>query len=232
MSGKTGDMKPFRSPIKNTGPEGRACHWRKVTKGLALALLLSFSHIALTTDNGHSQPVCGTRRCGLLIDGAYPNLVIGRLSHVGTPTDLSQVFHWAKTHGYWKSLPNSTAPYLRDVQMVTIDVSMGASRQLVTLFMLRTEFTAAPYHVGDLVRYAPHDAAHDESATGGADDLALFHDLTGCVAVLCQKGERACLARYRQGAFRRTDGQQVSMISGLPFSPGTRIDPISLLPLH
>ncbi|BFI96584.1 MAG: hypothetical protein RSP_20940 [Rhodanobacter sp.] len=232
MSGKTRDMKSLRSPVKTTGLEVRGRDWRKVTIGLALTLLLLLNRTACAGDGKLWQSICSADRCGLLVDGAYPHLVIGRLASVGTPADMNQVFHWAKTHGYWKSLPASITPYLRDVQMVMIDVPKGTTNQSLTLFMLRTEFTAAPYHVGDLVRYAPHDAAHDETATGSADDLALFHNLTGCVAVLCQKGDGTCLARYRQGAFRHTDGQQVSTISGLPVSPGTRIDPVSLLPLH
>lgn len=232
MSGKTRDMKLFHSPVKITGLEIRGRHWRRVTSALALTLLLLLNRTARAADGIPWQPICSADRCGLLVDGAYPQLIIGRLASVGTPADMNQIFHWAKTHGYWKSLPVSITPYLRDVQMVTIDVPKGAASQPVTLFMLRTEFTAAPYHVGDLVRYAPHDAAHDEAATGSADDLALFHNLTGCVAVLCQKGDGTCFARYRQGAFRHTDGQQISTTSGLLVSPSTRIDPVSLLPLR
>jgi hypothetical protein len=232
MSGKTGDMKSFCSPFKTTGLAARGHSWRKVTAGLALALLLSRNHVALAADSQPSQPICSTDRCGLLADGAYPDLVIGRLARVGTPADMNQVFHWATAHGYWKTLPASITPYLRDVQLVTITVPDGMANRPVTLFMLHTEYTSIPYHLGDLVRYAPHDATHDEAATGSADDLALFHDLTGCVAVLCQQGDGTCLARYRQGAFRHADGWQINPASGRALSPRTRIDPVSLLPLH
>lgn len=198
---------------------------------LALTFLL-FNPSASTAGGEASHLPCSADHCGLLVDGAYPNLVIGRLEHAGSPADMRQVFHWAKAHGDWKALPDSMAPYLRDVQLVTIEVPKGMTSQPVTLFMLRTEYTAAPYHVGDLVRYAPHDAAHDEAATGTADDLALFHGLTGCVAILCQKGDGACFARYRQGAFTTAQGRQVSLATGQPTAGGPRIDPISLLPLH
>lgn len=231
MSEKTGDRKLFRSSFQGAGALVRRLGGRMLVAGLVLAFL-SFDTAAFAADDAPSSRLCSADHCDLLVDGAYPQLVIGRLAHEGTPADMDAVFHWAKTHGYWKSLPTSMPPYLRDVQLVTIEVPKGEASQPVTLFMLRTEFTAAPYHVGDLVRYAPHDAAHDEAVTGSADDLALFHKLTGCVAVLCQQGDGACMARYQQGAFRHTDGQQVSLATGQPVSPSARIDPVSLLPLH
>ena len=168
----------------------------------------------------------------MLADGAYTNMVIGRLDYVGTAADMTKTYYWAKAHGYWKTLPASTEPYLRDVQLVTIAVPQGMASQPVTLFMLRTEYASSPLHVGDLVRYAPHDAAHDETAQGSPADLALFHGLTGCVASLCQKGDKACFARYRQGAFTTTRGQSVSLKTGRMVTDGARIDPISLLPVQ
>lgn len=232
MSGKTGNASARHcAEFVATGLSVRGFFRPMLVAALTLALAL-FNAAAFAVNNLSTFSPCSVNHCGLLADGAYPQLVIGRLAQVGTPADMTQVFHWAKAHGYWKSLPASMPPYLRDVQMVTIEVPKGEASQSVTLFMLRTEFAAAPYHVGDLVRYAPHDAAHDEAATGSADDLALFHNLTGCVAVLCQQGDGTCMARYRQGAFRYTDGQQVSTTSGAPVSRGVRINPISLLPLH
>lgn len=127
---------------------------------------------------------------------------------------MTKAFRWAKAHGYWKSLPDSMGSYLRDVKLVTIAVPKSIADHPVTLFMLQTEYASAPYHVGDLVRYAPHDAAHDEAAKGSPADLALFHGLTGCLATLCQKGDTACFKRYRQGAFSSTRGQQISLVTG------------------
>jgi len=232
MSGKTGNGNARHHALfAAIGFPVRGFCRPMVAAVLALVLALLNSAV-FAVDSPSPLPPCNVNHCGLLADGAYPHLVIGRLAHVGTPADMDQVFHWAKAHGYWESLPASITPYLRDVQMVTIDVPKGKASQPVTLFMLHTEFTAAPYHVGDLVRYAPHDTEHDEAATGGADDLALFHKLTGCVAVLCRKGDGACLARYRQGVFRHADGRQISLATGQPATAGAHIDPVSLLPLH
>ena len=199
---------------------------------LALAFLLASPSAHAAKSSRWPLHCSSAGQCGLRADGAYTNLVIGRLDYVGTATNMTDVFHWAKAHGYWKALPASTEPYLRDVQLVTISVPKGMASQPITLFMLRTEYDSAPYHVGDLVRYAPHDAAHDETAQGSPADLALFHGLTGCVATLCQKGDGACFARYRQGAFTTTHGQQVSLTTGHRVHGEAQIDPISLLPVH
>lgn len=201
--------------------------------GRQISALLVFAFL-LSTPSARAagrdpSPHCNVDHCGLLADGVYTNLVIGRLADVGTDADMTRVFQWAKARGYWKNLPVSVQPYLRDVKLVTI---AGEAGHPVTLFMPQTEYTSAPYHVGDLVRYAPHDAAHDETAQGGPADLALFHGLTGCVATLCRKGDAACFKRYRQGAFTTAHGQQISLATGHLVPEGARIDPASLLPVH
>lgn len=203
----------------------------RVIATLVLAFLAAISSAQAAGADPAPLPCIGGR-CGLVADGAYPNLVIGRLDYAGTPADMTEVYHWARTHGYWKDLPASIEPYLRDVKLVTIALPKRMASQPVTLFMLQSEYAAAPYHLGDLVRYAPHDAAHDETAKGSPDDLALFHRLTGCLATLCQKGDSACFARYRQGAFTTTHGQAVSLETGRLIPAGQRIDPVSLLPVH
>ncbi|MDA8093982.1 MAG: hypothetical protein M0T84_08740 [Betaproteobacteria bacterium] len=174
---------------------------------------------------------CAGPRCGLLSDGAYSNLVIGRLVHVGTAADMRKVYRWAKTHGYWKSLPDATAPYLRDVKLVTIALPHSIANRPVSVFMQMEEYTAMPLAVGELVRYSPHDSAHEEAAKGDAAELAFFHGLTGCVAVLCQQNDPACIKRYRQGVFTKAQGKPVDLATGAVAS-GTGINPVSLLPVR
>jgi hypothetical protein len=177
-----------------------------------------------------SAQLCATARCGMVTDGAYKNYVIGRLTHVGSATDMKQVYHWAKTHGYWKHLPNSLAPYLKDVKLVTITLPPALASHPVTVFMQQEEYASAPYVVGDLVRYSPHGSDH-EVPRGNADDIALYHGLTGCVATLCRQSDPACYKRYRQGVFTKMQGEQVSLQTGKIIPDGLHIDPISLLPV-
>lgn len=214
-------------PRAAPGAIAPACTRRNVRLLLIFAFLLPspFAHAS----GGDSSTHCNVDHCGLLADGVYTNLLIGRLADVGTDADMVRVFQWAKARGYWKSLPATVQPYLRDVKLVAI---AGESGQRVTVFMLQSEYASAPYHVGDLVRYAPHDAAHDETAQGGPADLALFHGLTGCVATLCQKSDAACFKRYQQGAFTTSHGQQISLATGSLIPKGARIDPVSLLPIQ
>lgn len=166
----------------------------------------------------------------MVTNGAYKNYVIGRLTHVGSDADMKQVYHWAKMHGYWKDLPNSAAPYLKDVKLVTLTLPPSADDHPVTVFMEREEYDAAPYVIGDLVRYTPHGGdgmAPKHDPVG----LRLFHGLTGCVATLCSQRDLACIKRYRPGVFTKAQGKQVNVSTGALVPDGMRIDPISLLPV-
>lgn len=174
---------------------------------------------------------CASDRCGLHADGPYPNYVIGTLTQVGSDDDMKQVYRWAKHHSYWKSLPNSPAPYLQDIKLVTITLPYALAGHPVTVFMQQKEYASAPYVVGDLVRYSPHGDDH-EVPQGDADKLALYHGLSGCVATLCRQGDRSCYRRYEQGVFTKKTGQQINLRTGRVIPGGHRIDPVSLLPVH
>lgn len=179
---------------------------------------------------GAASPDCVHHRCGLLANGTYRNLVIGRVLHVGSAADMTRVYHWAKAHGYWKSLPNTLSPYLHDVRLVTLALPHSVSKRPVTVFMQIEEYAAAPLSIGSLVRYSPHGVHHDVPAKADAEELALYHGLTGCVAVLCRKHDAACFKRYRQGVFTKAHGQPVSLRSGKPIPGGAAINPVSLFP--
>lgn len=90
------------------------------------------------------------------------------------------------------------------------------------------EYAAAPLAVGSLVRYSPHGVYHEAPPKAGPEELALFHGLTGCVAVLCGKNDLACFKRYRQGVFTKGQGRAVSLRTGRPIPGAAPIDPVSL----
>ncbi len=175
-------------------------------------------------------PICAANHCGLFSDGAYPNLVIGKLAHIGTDEEMKQVYQWAKSHGYWQNLPNSADPYFHDLKLVTITLPPGQGNGTITVIMQKEEFNSAPYVVGDLVRYSPHDAVH-EAPKGSVDAITLFHKLSGCVATLCRQGDATCAKSYQDGVFNTTQGIPVSLKTGQEVD-GTRINPLSLLPIH
>src|SRR5699024_7649578 len=129
-------------------------------------------------------------------------------------------------HGYWQTLPDSFAPYLRDVKLVTI--SPSGQRVLMKVFMARSEYEAAPLVVGDLVRYKPHDGSREAPSDPTAKRL--FHGLTGCVATLCSQADISCQSRYRPGVFT-PGGRQVNRKTGNLLADGIRIDPVSLQPV-
>lgn len=168
-------------------------------------------------------------KCGLMADGPYGSYVIGMLTHIGSDDDLRRVFRWAKQNGYWKLLPNNEESYIRRVKLVTIKYPGPISPLEATVFMERSEFESAPYELGDFVRYTPHDGTHD-TPPDDREAYILFHGLTGCVAVLCTKGDAACSARYQAGLFSKDTGQQIDPLTGQQKRQGIDIDPISLLP--
>lgn len=182
---------------------------------LAALLLWSFSSFAWAT--------CPSHLCNLATDGAYDKLVVGKLVHVATDNELKQVFHWAKTHGRWASLPSSFPLYLQGVKLVSIQPSTNTAP--VTVFMTREEYDTAPLVVGDLVRYKPHDANWE--APKDPEQKRIFYGLTGCVATLCSAASGDCKRHYRKGFFT-TSGVQVDWVTGKPLPGGTDIDPVSL----
>lgn len=188
--------------------------------------------IASAADAAAASPDCVANACGLHADGAYPAYVIGTVAHIGSDADLRRVFAWARRHGYWKALPESVAPYLQDVKLVTIALPPPLARHPVTVFVTHEEFAVSPYPVGALVRYSPHGADHETPPKADADDAALFHGLTGCVALLCRAGDGACAQRYVEGVFTKADGRQVDQATGKVIPGGQRIDPNSLLPVQ
>lgn len=210
-------------------PGFRFDHFVRFTR---FAVRAAFALVVLSPCAGAADaPLCSSSDCGLASDGAYPNLVVGRLARVGGERELRQVQGWAMTHGYWQTLPRDAAPYLRDIRLVTITVPADGSDHAVTLFMQEEEFASAPLQVGDFVRYAPHDPAH-EVPKGDADGLALYHGLTGCVALLCRRDDADCAARYRPGIYTAAQGRPVDLASGAAVADGAAIDPQTLLPLQ
>lgn len=175
---------------------------------------------------------CAHNKCDLHANGAYRNLVIGRLVGVGSKADLLRVYHWAKAHGDWKSLPNSPAPYLRYTRVVYIALPPAIAKHPVAVFIQAEEYDPALFTPGALVRYSPHGTRHEAPPQSGKAGHALFHGLTGCVATLCGPHAAACASHYRQGVYTKAHGLPVNLHTGAVIPNGVGIDPISLMPRH
>lgn len=172
---------------------------------------------------------CGTNDCGLLTRGNNPDLVIGRVETIGSKTQMKSVFHWAYSHGYWKTLPADAHDYLSFVQLVSLRIPGLPTPRSVTVLMTRKEFDSGPLKPGALVRYSPHDAAHDAITYKDRSKQA-YWVLVGCVAQLCATGDTACAARYQSGVFNRHTGAQLHIENNQPMVNGVVIDPQTLLP--
>ncbi len=191
-----------------------------------IALLLGLS----TTSPLLAAPFdCAHNRCGLLTPGNNRDLVIGTVEAVATPAQMKSVLRWAQAHGYWSSLPADGRGYLSFVQLVSVAVPHASGARSATVLMTREEFASGPLQAGALVRYSPHDAAHD-AITYKDPSKQAYWVLVGCVAQLCAKGDTACAARYRSGRFSRKSGRQLNLVSGHPLRHGALIDPQTMLP--
>lgn len=205
---------------------------RKRARFLSLSVAIAAGFVVSVSACLAAPLDCAHNRCGLLTDGEYGNLIIGRLVQVGTEADMHRVYQWAKAHGYWKSLPNSPVPYQHHVKLMVLALPHALARKPVTVFIQAEEFDSAPLAVGTLVRYSPHGARHEAPPKADAQELALYHGLTGCVATLCRPGNRACFKRYHQGVFTKASGKPVNPKTGAIVPGVARIDPVSLLPAH
>ena len=183
----------------------------------ALITLFSFNVLAAKS--------CPDDLCRLAADGAYANLIVGKLVHVATNEEFEQVFHWAKRQKQWQHLPDTFDSYQKYVSLVSIQTTTDSKP--IAVFLTREEYDAAPFEIGSLVRYRPHN---DEwPAPESAEARILFYGLTGCVATLCAANDAACNARYLPGVYT-LQGRAVDYSSNTVSSEKLLVDSDSLLP--
>jgi hypothetical protein len=191
---------------------------------------LAFALIALPC-SGHAatKPFdCERERCGLATDGFYPNIVVGTLAAVASRDDALRIHRATRESGWWADIPDGNEEeYLNSVAIVAIKSILSSP---VTVMMTPQELAGATLNPGDLVRYTPHLPGYEKPQYNGPH-AEQYYALTGCVAVLCSAGDRACFKRYRPGIYRRSDGIEVGLKSNKPLPGGARIDPQSILPI-
>lgn len=182
--------------------------------------------LVLISPNSFSQnAACSNNLCNLAADGAYEHFIIGELVHVASDAEFNEVFQQAKAQQKWQHLPNDFSYYQQSVKLVSI--KFHKDNAPVSVFLTRNEYQAAPFELGALVRYRPHN--NDWEAPQNREERALFYGLTGCVATLCAKSDKDCQRRYPTGVFN-LQGHPLDFISNQKLNNQTSIDPISLLP--
>ncbi len=199
-----------------------------MTRRIFSLLVLSASLLSAMPAN--AEPFdCARNKCGLLTLENNPDLVVGTVEAVATQAQMKTVFQWARRHGYWKDLPADGHGYPDFVQLLSITVHSPSGNRSVTVLMTREEFDASSLAHGALVRYSPHDAAHD-AITYPDPAKQSYWVLVGCVAQLCAPEDKECRPRYRPGRFARHSGAQLNVDTGQPLRNGVEIDPQTLLP--
>ncbi|HET7307193.1 MAG TPA: hypothetical protein VFK24_05190 [Gammaproteobacteria bacterium] len=193
-------------------------------------IVFFFASLLLATSASAQPFKCINNSCGLITRGNNPNLVVGTVEAVATKAQMRRVLRWARNHGYWKSLPTNASKQLGLIQLLSLCLSTSSGVRSVTVLMMRDEYKASPLQFGALVRYSPHDAAHEDISYDNKIKEAYWL-LVGCVAQLCAPGDADCAARYRSGVFNRATGAQLDIATGQPLSHGVLINPLTLLPL-
>lgn len=173
---------------------------------------------------------CENQACGLAGDGPYPNIVVGTITRVADTAEAKRVFHWARKQGFWNDLPDDPERFVREIQVLSLEMQDSGGLEDITLLMGGVHYKAVKMLAGDLVRYTPHDPDHSDPPT--KDPVAAaYWKLFGCVAVLCRAEDLTCPARYTTGVYGLRDGVQLDKSSHIPVTGGLRIDPVTYLPL-
>jgi hypothetical protein len=194
---------------------------RGLWSGIARAMLLLSVCLASAS---HAAPLgCKSGNCGLS-EGAYPNIVVGRLDHIASDDEMHAVYRWAK-QGVWKQLLDDEADYLERNRLFVLPADERGQQVLV--HMSHDEFRRVTFQEGDLVRYTPRMAGNDGATPG---TKSIYSSLAGCIAILCRAEDQKCQQQYRPGVYRRGDGVQLDARTDKPVKGGIAIDPISLLP--
>jgi len=173
---------------------------------------------------------CKHKQCGLLGDGAYPNVILGTLSHVATDAEATTIYHWAHQHGYWKNLQGGLPRFLKTIKIVSVEIPVKKHTKTVTLLMGRKFFDADTWEKGDFVRYTPHEKDLPDKPFDDPSQLA-YYQLFGCVAILCRAVDKECFKRYVSGVYGRIDGLQRDLQSGKTVKQGVHIDPVTYFPV-
>ena len=166
---------------------------------------------------------CDAMACGIPPDGAYDQLILGKVAGVGTAKDAQAMFKRLRAARHWQALPENPKQFSQSLIPIVIDSSRG----VMTVLMARWEFAEVPLHPGDLVRYSPHNGGVEPPP---ADSVAhKYWDIDGCVLVLCRAGDIQCPERYISGIYRKRDGVAVAAADLQPLPGVAAIDPETML---
>ena len=163
---------------------------------------------------------CVHNRCGIGIDGEYPNLVVGRVDGVASPEQEQTIFKQARRQMLWKFLPAGSVAFSKNIQVISISVAPGRS---LTVMESREEMNTSPVMVGELVRFSPHRGVYDTPHPGNP-----YWFTFGCVAVLCSAGDQACQHGFREGLYRMNDGAELNASGLRVVAEGAVIDIASM----
>jgi len=204
-------------------------HFLRIAWGPAW-VLLTLPAIGLSSGFG-----CNTEeRCGLPDDGPYPHLVLGTVAAVADAAEAEEIYHWARAQGYWSSLPEDPAAFVKAIQILSLELPSAGGTERMTFLMGRVHFDAIRIAPGDYVRYIPRESypsGQETPMSKKTGEPDAYRQLYGCIALLCRAEDLLCPARYRSGVYRPTDGAPLDPQTGTVLTQGTHVDPVTYLPV-
>jgi hypothetical protein len=123
-------------------------------------LLVLFA--AVGAINAHAAVFECPQGCAFEQDDAYPHLVVGTVDGVASAQQSAALFEAMRKANRWAGLPADPGAFVQAVQPVSIRLPSGRSYDVL---IAQQEAQAAPLHVGDFVRYAPHRNINEKPPT-------------------------------------------------------------------
>ena len=152
------------------------------------------------------------------------------MAAIANADETRTIYRWARSHGYWQSLPEDEKQFAEKIQILSIEIPEERKLTHISVLMGREEFERGELKVGDYIRYTPRDSSFFSEGYSSPEKDA-YWSLYGCVAVLCSAEDIQCPAQYASGIYRHKDGVAVNR-NGKPIVDKTRaIDLQSYLPL-
>jgi hypothetical protein len=198
---------------------------------LSLMIGSTMASVALAKPSSKPIPFDCTNdaRCGIRSDLAYEYQILGSFVKTASRTESDTIFKKLRTQGSWLFLPNDPKQFYDQNAIVSVAVDRPGFKP-ITVMIPRFEAEAGQFKQGDLVRYSPHLLGHEVPPV----DTPLWRQywsVTGCVMVLCRKGDAGCAKTYRPALYQYPSGKEVTFNHQI-VADGWTVDPNNMRPIH
>jgi len=187
------------------------------------AFFLVITLFGLISSEARATPFdCSKNRCGIVIDAPYPNLVVGAIDGIASPSQAASMLVSAQKLGLWRLFPADGAAFASEIQPISVSIAPGRS---ITILAATSETRLSNLKIGQLVRFAPHRGLNEKPRPNDPYWVGV-----GCVILLCVPDDMACEAFYRPGVYKLSNGAELDATGENVLPGGISIDTFSMRP--